>query len=123
MIDWIDAGLNEWAAFFRDGGTGLGYPSCSAEARVFAGGPAGSDDYVPPLVQLMETAVLSMEPEMRTVVKVAYMSSENRAIQAGVLTQKLGRSITRQKLSEMITQSHRYIAGFAAGVNTDVKTS
>ena len=114
MIDWIDAGLYEWAAFFRDGGSnGLGYPSCSAEARVFTGGGGGSDSYVPDVVQLIEQAVLNMDDEMRLVVKVAYMSNDNRAYQASLLTQKLGRSITRQKLSEMIGQAHRFIHGFS----------
>jgi len=116
MINWVDDGLCQWAAFFRDNGTGLGYPSCSAESRVFTDGGGGSDSYVPDMVKLIEQAVLNMDDEMRTVVKVAYMSSDNRAYQAALLTQRLGRSITRNRLTEMINLSHRFIDGFAIGM-------
>lgn len=118
MIDWVDVGLVEWAAFFRDGGTGLGYPSCSAEARVYSGGGGGTDSYVPNIVELIEAAVLSMDNEMRAVVKVAYMSNDNRAYQAGILTQKLGKPVTRQRLAEMINSSHVYIEGFSRCLKT-----
>lgn len=125
MIDWVDSALVRWAEYYRDGRDyGLGYPSCSVEARVFQGG-AGSrlTADVPEQVAFIESAVLSMDINMRLTVRVAYMSSCERGDQARYLSKQLKARISRQRLAEMIHQAHRYIEGYARGAGVRLKNT
>ena len=123
MIVWVDCGLERWADYYRDGrNNGLGFPSCSAEVRVFIGGGMNAvpDQHVPEMIALMESAVLSMDDDMREIVKVSYMSGGNRHNQAGYLSRKFKKNITRSRLTELINQAHQYIEGYSRGFDINI---
>ena len=123
MIDWVDIALQRWGDYYRDGNNGLGFPSCSVEARMQAGGFSQDnkgaqvpDLYVPQDIEKTEFAVLSLPDELRAAVNVSYTTRGTRQQQAKRLTKTLGQRVSRDRLNKMLDQSHQRIAGIFDGM-------
>ena len=116
MLKWVDDDLVAWGKFFRDSNNGLGYPTCTTDARMQQGcvgndnkGKQAMDGYVPERIAVTESLVLAMPHEYIAVAQVAYMVNGSLERKAGVLSRRLMRRISRRNFSNMLENLHHRI--------------
>ena len=118
-VDWVHEGLFEWGEFVRDNKGALLYPSQSAEQGMAGGSGVVIEPDMPDSVAMMEQAVLLLPDKLLVVVKSVYMNRlDNQVDQARRVSRelKLDKPLSRQRLGEMVYQSHLVIAGIYIGV-------
>ena len=116
-IGWIDDDLDKWGRYMGGRDSGMGFPTCSPEARAGEGTASKqvADGFVPIDVARMERAVLAMgkkDSDLSAVVKEFYMTGHTREVQAKRLSAKLDRNISRRTLCELVDRAHYFIDGY-----------